>query len=138
MGALQSALVAFDAAIKEKVALVCMMELASQRPAGERSLSFVDIATATRLPVEQVEWLLMRAMSVGLIRGSIDEVDQVVHVSYIKVLCVSYAHVRKHVLKGMACHSRVTPASSHASPCSSEALALPASHARGCANPLRA
>ena len=115
-----------------------MMELASQRPAGERSLSFVDIATATRLPVEQVEWLLMRAMSVGLIRGSIDEVDQVVHVSYIKVLCVSYAHVQKHVraLKGMACRSLVTPASSHA--CSGEALALPACHACGCASPLRA
>jgi hypothetical protein len=81
----QAALVAFDAAIKEKVALVCTMELASQRAAGERSLSFADIASATRLPVEQVEWLLMRAMSLGLIRGSIDEVDQVVHVSYIKV-----------------------------------------------------
>lgn len=82
---LQPALVALEGTIKEKVTLVCVMELASQRPAAERSVSFVDIAAATRLPVDQVEWVLMRAMSLGLIRGSMDEVDQIVHISYIKV-----------------------------------------------------
>lgn len=81
----QPALVAFDGAIKEKVALVCTMELASQRAASDRSVPFLEIAKATRLPLEQVEWLLMRAMSLGLIKGTIDEVDQIVHISYIKV-----------------------------------------------------
>ena len=71
--------------IKEKVSLVATMELASQRAAADRSISFVDIASATSLPLAQVEWLLMRAMSLGLLRGSIDEIDQVVHISYIKV-----------------------------------------------------
>jgi len=80
----QPALVAFDGAIKEKVALVCTMELASLRPPGDRSLTFADIGAAARLPLEQVEWLLMRAMSLGLIRGTIDQVDGIVHVSYIK------------------------------------------------------
>jgi 26S proteasome regulatory subunit N9 len=73
--------------VKEKVALVCTMELASQRSAAERSITFTELAGATRLPLEQIEWLLMRAMSLGLIRGSIDEVDQIIHISYIKVRC---------------------------------------------------
>ena len=139
----QPALVAFDGVVKEKVALVCVMELASQRPPSNKSIPFADIAAATRLPVDQVrglspprnatcciavtgrwrwwwfcfawhclvgvsslavsgrieansplhvwlfalqvEWVLMRAMSLGLVKGSIDEVDQVVHVTYIKV-----------------------------------------------------
>ncbi len=33
-----------------------------------------------------------------------------------------YACVRMRALKGLACRVRVTPASSHASPCSGEAL----------------
>lgn len=70
--------------IKEKIALVALMELVSSRPAHERSISFEDIAEATRLPVESVEWLLMRGMSLGLVEGAIDEVDGVVHVSQVK------------------------------------------------------
>jgi hypothetical protein len=50
----QPALVAFDNLVKEKVALVCVMELASQRPPSNRSIAFGDIALATRLPLEQV------------------------------------------------------------------------------------
>jgi 26S proteasome regulatory subunit N9 len=83
----QPALVAMANTVKEKVALVCTMELASQRSAAERSITFTELAGATRLPLEQIEWLLMRAMSLGLIRGSIDEVDQIIHISYIKVRC---------------------------------------------------
>ncbi len=50
-------------------------------------------------------------------------------------LCVCpYAHVRMRALKGLACRARVTPASSHASPCSGEALMLPACYACGCAS----
>ncbi len=37
-----------------------------------------------------------------------------------------YALVCMHALKGLACRSRVTPASSHASPCSGEAVTLAA------------
>ena len=68
--------------VKEKVALLALMELIFHRPTHERNIEFMDIAQATRLPMEQVEWLVMRAMSVKLIRGSIDQVEKVVHVSY--------------------------------------------------------
>ena len=38
-------------------------------------MGFADVARATQLPVDQVELLLMRAMSRGLIKGQIDEID---------------------------------------------------------------
>ena len=35
--------------------------------------------------VLQVEWVLMRAMSLGLLEGEIDEVEQKVEITFIKV-----------------------------------------------------
>lgn len=70
--------------IKEKVALLALMVLVFQRPSHERNISFVEIAEVTRLPVDQVEWLVMRALSLGLIKGSIDQVDGIVRVSWVQ------------------------------------------------------
>ena len=39
--------------------------------------------------------------------------------------------------QALACRARVTPASSHASPCSGEVLTTPAFHACGCISPFR-
>ena len=79
----QPALVANVSLLKEKIALLALMELVFRRPADERTLAFGDIAAATLLPLAQVEWLLMRAMSLGLIKGEIDEIAQVVHVTWL-------------------------------------------------------
>lgn len=70
--------------IKEKISLLCLLQLVFKRPSHQRTLSFGDIAAGTRLPLNQVEWLVMRAMSLDLMKGSIDQVDQKVHVTYIK------------------------------------------------------
>lgn len=82
--AAQPALVASSAAIKEKIALLAVMELAGRKPPTERSLPFGEVAAETRLPVDQVEWVLMRAFSLGLLRGQIDQVAGVAHVSYVR------------------------------------------------------
>jgi 26S proteasome regulatory subunit N9 len=70
--------------VKEKVALLALMVLVFQRPSHERNIAFVEIAEATRLPVAQVEWLVMRALSCKLIKGSIDQVDEIVRVSWVQ------------------------------------------------------
>lgn len=80
----QPALVAHVGKIKEKITLLAVMELAARKPPSDRSLSFAEIAAETRLPEDQVEWVCMRAMSLGLIRGRVDEVDRIVHVAYVK------------------------------------------------------
>lgn len=79
----QAAMMARMDFVKEKVALLAFMNLVFQRPAHERCIAFADIAECTRLPLDQVEWLAMRAMSLGLVKGIIDEVDETIEVSWL-------------------------------------------------------
>ncbi|OQR84094.1 26S proteasome non-ATPase regulatory subunit 13 [Achlya hypogyna] len=80
----QPALVNKEDYVKEKVALLALMVLIFHRPSNERNISFADIAAATRLPLNQVEWLVMRALSIGLIKGAIDQVDGIVSVQWVQ------------------------------------------------------
>ncbi|KAF0697581.1 Aste57867_11745 [Aphanomyces stellatus] len=80
----QPALVNKEDYVKEKVALLALMVLVFHRPSHERNISFADVATATRLPLNQVEWLVMRALSLGLIKGNIDQVDGIVSVHWVQ------------------------------------------------------
>lgn len=80
----QADLAAHEIPMRQKMALLCLMEMTFRRPATDRRLPFADIAAATRLPLDQVEHLVMRALSLGLIRGSIDQVDQRVHVTWVQ------------------------------------------------------
>ncbi|CAE7350835.1 RPN9B [Symbiodinium sp. KB8] len=70
--------------MKEKLTLLCVMELAANLPASQRTIPFATIAEATRLGLEQVEWLLMRGISLGLIKATMDEVAQTVSITYVR------------------------------------------------------
>jgi 26S proteasome regulatory subunit N9 len=80
----QPALVANTEIVKQKAALMCLVNLAASKPASERSLTFGEIAEAVGFDLGDVEWLIMRAMSVGLIKGAMDGCAGVVHVSFVK------------------------------------------------------
>ena len=80
----QKALVGAYDKIVEKIKLLAFMELSARRSATDRSISFNDIAKETQVTNDKVELLIMRAISLGLIKGHIDEIDQVVHVSFVK------------------------------------------------------
>lgn len=69
--------------LKQKVALLCLVRIVFDRPPHERDVSFVDIAEVTLLPLDQVEWLVMRAFSKKLLQGTMDEIDQIVHVTWL-------------------------------------------------------
>lgn len=68
---------AAGASVKEKITLLRLMELAASRAAHARSLAFADIAAACRVPADSVEHLALRSLSLGLLKGTIDQVDQV-------------------------------------------------------------
>jgi 26S proteasome regulatory subunit N9 len=70
--------------VKEKIALLAFMNLVFETPAHERAISFQAIASRARLDLDHVEWLAMRAMALGLVKGVIDEVAQVVEVSWVQ------------------------------------------------------
>lgn len=79
--------------VKQKVTLLALVELVFQRPANARCLSFAEIAEATRLQPANVEWLLMRAMALKLVQGKIDQVEQVVRVTFVQPRVLSREQV---------------------------------------------
>jgi len=80
----QTALKSRHEFVKQKVVLLSLMTMVFERPAHERAVSFAAIAERTKLPLDQVEWVVMRAMSLGLIRGTMDQVDQVLSVTWVQ------------------------------------------------------
>lgn len=83
----QHVLVAQQDFLKQKITILALMQLVFSRSL-EHSISFSDIEKACRLPAKEVEYLLMRCMSLGLISGVIDNVDE----------CVSISRVQPRVL----------------------------------------
>jgi len=67
-----------------KICLLSVMEMTFQRSATDRRLTFSNIAEHTGLDKERVELLVMRALSRGLIKGQIDQVEESVHVSWVQ------------------------------------------------------
>ena len=62
--------------LNEKVKLLSLMEIVFTKQAKNRSVTFDEVATAADVPPEQVEILIMKGLSLGLVKGTIDEIDQ--------------------------------------------------------------
>ena len=69
-------------ALEEKMTLCALLQMVFDTPSAERTLSFADIAGRLEIALDQVEWVVMRAFSVGLLKGSIHQVAQEVHISW--------------------------------------------------------
>lgn len=72
----QADLNAHKAKLQEKLMLSAVMETIFSRAAKERKLSFECIKNLTGLDLAKVEWLIMRGLSLGLMKGYIDQYDQ--------------------------------------------------------------
>lgn len=79
--------------------IISFLELLFEVDKDDRSLKFDRIARHCQLDKNDVEMLLMKAMSLELIRGSIDEVEEVVHVDWILPRYLSKAHLEIMVRK---------------------------------------
>ena len=79
----EPALVNRAQAVQEKITLLALVHLVFERPSSERTLSFQDVAQRIHLDVNQVELVVMRALSLGLIEGTMDQVDQTVQVTWV-------------------------------------------------------
>ncbi|MGH0187281.1 UNVERIFIED_CONTAM: hypothetical protein FKN15_024379 [Acipenser sinensis] len=80
----QTDLAANESKLKEKLQLLCLMEMVFTRPAHHRQITFQEISSQAKLPVNKVELLVMKALSNGLVKGSIDEVDSKVHLTWVQ------------------------------------------------------
>nr|CAG4650144.1 EOG090X05V9 [Sida crystallina] len=80
----QPDLVAKERFILQKITLLALMEMTFKRPATNRNLSFKDVATTTGVREDEVELLVMKALAQGLLKGTIDQVDSVVHFTWVQ------------------------------------------------------
>ncbi|KAH8326711.1 hypothetical protein KR067_012166 [Drosophila pandora] len=77
-------LAAQEVKLRQKISLLCLMEMTFKRSAIERAISFADIAQETKLPAKEVELLIMKALALDLVRGEIDQVAGVVNMSWVQ------------------------------------------------------
>jgi len=70
--------------LRQKICLMALIESVFKRSADNRTMSFQVIAEETRLPIDEVEHLVMKALSLKLIRGSLDQVDQKAQITWVQ------------------------------------------------------
>eukprot|EP01080_Neovahlkampfia_damariscottae_P001219 gene1219-11309_t len=70
--------------LNEKIQLMSLMELVFTRLAGDRTIQFKEISNVTKTNVDQVEILLLKALSLNLIKGTIDQVEENIYVSWVQ------------------------------------------------------
>ena len=68
--------------MRQKICLLSLMEQTFKSADG--MITFAEIAQQTQLPLNDIELLVMKALSLGLVKGTIDEVDQTVHLSWVQ------------------------------------------------------
>ena len=69
--------------IKQKVILLSIMNLVFKKPSHDRNIPFSELAAATNLPMNEIEWILMKALSLKLIKGLINELEQSIQVTWV-------------------------------------------------------
>lgn len=79
--------------LRQKICLAALIEAVFRRPTSDRSLTFQTIANDTRLVPEEVEHLIMRAFSLDLIRGFIDQVSQTVVITWVQPRVMNMAQI---------------------------------------------
>jgi 26S proteasome regulatory subunit N9 len=70
--------------IKKKLVLLALMNIAFERSSHDRQIGFDAIASRIQIDISQVEDIIMRAMSLGLIKGYMDQVDQYVNITWVQ------------------------------------------------------
>lgn len=70
--------------LQEKLCLMSLAQLLFLQIKNDRRVHFSTISNFTKVPLDQVEFLLIRAISCKIIKGIIDQVDQVITVTWIQ------------------------------------------------------
>ncbi|XP_058793430.1 26S proteasome non-ATPase regulatory subunit 13 [Phymastichus coffea] len=77
-------LAAQELKLRQKISLLCLMEMTFKRQANNRQLTFAEISQETHLPIGEVELLVMKALAQGLVRGAIDQVAGTVNMTWVQ------------------------------------------------------
>lgn len=70
--------------LRQKIYLAALTEIVFRRPPQERTMSFDFVSQQTKVKPNEIEHLIMKALSLGLIRGSIDQVEGIARISWVQ------------------------------------------------------
>jgi 26S proteasome regulatory subunit N9 len=70
--------------LRQKIYLAALTEAVFRRPPHDRAMSFDTIARETKVRPDEIEHLVMKALSLGLLRGTIDQVEEVAHINWVQ------------------------------------------------------
>lgn len=60
----------------QKIRILAFLDLIFNKGKNDRTQTFAEIADVTKVALDDVELLIMKAMSIGLFKGTIDQVEQ--------------------------------------------------------------
>ncbi|KAJ3499755.1 hypothetical protein NLG97_g82 [Lecanicillium saksenae] len=70
--------------LKQKIYLAALTEAVFRRPPHDRAMSFATISQETKVRPDEIEHLIMKALSLGLLRGTIDQVNGVAQITWVQ------------------------------------------------------
>ncbi|PNY26730.1 26S proteasome regulatory subunit rpn9 [Tolypocladium capitatum] len=73
-----------SAHLRQKIYLAALTEAVFRRPPHDRTMTFATISQETKVRPEEIEHLIMKALSLGLLRGTIDQVDEIAHITWVQ------------------------------------------------------
>lgn len=68
----------------QKISLSALTEMIFRRPPHDRTVTFTEISQETKVHVNEIEHLIMKALSLGLLKGSIDQVSQIARINWVQ------------------------------------------------------
>ncbi|ERL87811.1 26S proteasome non-ATPase regulatory subunit 13 [Dendroctonus ponderosae] len=83
--------------LRQKISLLCLMEMTFKRPSHDRQLTFEEIARETKLPINEIELLVMKALSQGLVKGAIDQVASTVNMTWVQPRVLDRTQIKSMV-----------------------------------------
>ncbi|KAK1248119.1 hypothetical protein MKX08_006339 [Trichoderma sp. CBMAI-0020] len=70
--------------LRQKIYLAALTEAVFRRPPHDRTMTFATISQETKVQPQEIEHLVMKALSLGLLRGTIDQVGQIAHITWVQ------------------------------------------------------
>lgn len=79
--------------LREKLYLAALTEAVFRRPPHDRAMSFATIEQETKVRHDEIEHLVMKALSLGLLRGTVDQVDEVAHINWVQPKVLDFKQI---------------------------------------------
>ena len=89
----QTPLASNKKALDQKIRLMAFLELAFNLPKNNRVITFATLASTCQVPVNHVEFMVMKSMALGLVKGTIDQLRQDVTINWVAPKVLEAARV---------------------------------------------